>query len=125
MTYDEMKEFLESIGGLENGFFTDRPPITDPLFFGVKEGWYQLIKDLIVDLNEMGWDKQVMQVKEKFGGLRFYVNSHIENDDLHNRVFKAEKDSYKICEVCGEPGRVRNNGWYMTLCYSHRREGDD
>ena len=49
----------------------------------------------------------------------------IENDDLHNRVFKAEKDSYKICEVCGEPGRVRNNGWYMTLCYSHRREGDD
>ena len=123
MTYDEMKEFLESIGGLENGFFTDRPPITDPHFFGVKEGWFQLIKDLIVDLNKMGWDKQVTQVKEKFGGLRFYINSG--EPEIHQRILQAEKDSYKICEVCGEPGRVRNNGWYMTLCYSHRREGDN
>ena len=122
MTYDEMKEFLESIGGLENGFFTDQPPITDPHFFGVKEGWFQLIKDLIVDLNKMGWDKQVTQVKEKFGGLRFYINSGIP--EIHQRILQTETESYKICEICGEPGKPRTNGWYQTLCDSHKREGD-
>lgn len=122
MTYDEMKEFLESIGGLENGFFTDQPPITDPHFFGVKEGWFQLIKDLIVDLNKMGWDKQVTQVKEKFGGLRFYINSG--KPEIHQRILQTETESYKICEVCGEPGKPRTNGWYQTLCDSHKRGGD-
>jgi hypothetical protein len=122
MTYDEMKEFLESIGGLENGFFTDQPPITDPHFFGVKEGWFQLIKDLIVDLNKMGWDKQVTQVKEKFGGLRFYINSG--ESEIHQRILQAETESYNICEICGEQGKPRTNGWYQTLCDSHKREGD-
>jgi len=122
MTYDEMKEFLESIGGIENGFFTDQPPITDPHFFGVKEGWFQLIKDLIVDLNKMGWDKQVTQVKEKFGGLRFYINSG--KPEIHQRILQAETESYKICEICGEHGKPRTNGWYQTLCDSHKREGD-
>ena len=122
MTYDEMKEFLESIGGLENGFFTDQPPITDPHFFGVKEGWFQLIKDLIVDLNKMGWDKQVTQVKEKFGGLRFYINSG--ESEIHQSILQAETESYNICEICGEHGKPRTNGWYQTLCDSHKREGD-
>jgi len=28
-----LEEYLKSIGGLENGFYTDRPPITDVGFF--------------------------------------------------------------------------------------------
>jgi hypothetical protein len=36
MTKEEMNKFLESIGGLENGFFTGRPPITDSGFFSVR-----------------------------------------------------------------------------------------
>jgi hypothetical protein len=115
MTEEEMNNFLESIGGLENGFYTDRPPITSAGVFEVGPGWYPLVKELILDLINLGWDKQVCQVKEKFGGLRFYINSG--SDEVHKRISKAENDSYEICEVTGKPGKLRNDiGWYTTLC---------
>ena len=115
MTEEEMNEFLLSIGGLVNGYYTDREPITNARFFGVDSGWYKLIKDLIVDLIELGWNKQTCQVKEKFGGLRFYINAGSE--EIHNRIIQAERDSYEICEVTGKPGKFRNDlGWYVTLC---------
>lgn len=115
MTDEEMNEFLESIGGLENGWFTDRPPITSCGFFECGNGWFPLIKTLIEDLIELGWDKQICQIKEKFGGLRFYINAG--SNEIHDRISKAENDSYEICEVTGKPGELRTNiGWYTTLC---------
>jgi hypothetical protein len=115
MTRQEMDQFLESIGGLDNGFFTDRPPITDSVFFTVGEGWFPLIKSLIEDLIALGWNKQVCQVKEKFGGLRFYINNG--SDEIFDRIRKAEDDSLNICEKTGKPGYLRNdNGWLVTLC---------
>lgn len=121
MTDKEMNEFLESIGGLENGFYTDRPPIKDSGFFSVGVGWYPLIKDLIIDLIELGWDKQTCQVKEKFGGLRFYING--ASNEVHKRISQAENLSYETCEKCGEKGELRTNiGWHTTLCDKHYEE---
>lgn len=115
MTEQEMNEFLESIGGLVNGWKTDTPPIKDAGYFSVGPGWYPLLKDLITDLIALGWDKQVCQVKEKFGGLRFYINA--ASDAVHNRISEAENQSYEICEVTGQPGKLRTDiGWYTTLC---------
>lgn len=115
MTDEEMNEFLESIGGLENGYFTDRPPITNCGLFECGNGWFPLIKELIEELIALGWDKKICQVKEKFGGLRFYINSG--SNEIHDRISQAEKDSYNICEVTGEPGELRTDiGWYTTLC---------
>jgi len=117
MTKEEMTAFLESIGGLENGFFTDRPPIKSAGFFSVGPGWYGIIKRLIVDLIELGWDKQICQVKEKFGGLRFYNNSGSE--EIWQRIHLAESASYITCEKCGELGELRKGGWIQTLCDEH------
>ena len=115
MSEEQMNEFLNSIGGLENGFYTDREPITNCGFFEIGDGWFPLIKELIEDLISLGWDKQTCQVKEKFGGLRFYINTG--SDEIFDRISKAEEDSYKICEKCGKPGELRNDiGWYRTLC---------
>jgi hypothetical protein len=115
MSKEEMNKFLESIGGLENGFYTDRPPIINCNFFSVDDGWLDLIKDLIEDLIKLGWDKQVCQVKENFGGLRFYINSG--SDDIYKRITEAENLSYKTCEATGKPGKLRNDiGWVRTLC---------
>jgi len=115
MSEEEFNEYLESIGGLENGFYSDKPPIKSVNFFEVNEGWYPLVKELIEDLIQLGWNKQVCQVKEKFGGLRFYINEG--SNEIHNRISKAEKDSYEICEVTGNPGKLRTDiGWYTTLC---------
>lgn len=115
MTKEEMDKFLHSIGGLKNGFYPDRELITDSNFFHVKEGWFPLIKTLIEDLIKLGWNKEVCQVKEKFGGLRFYVND--VSDECHNRIMKSEDMSYRICEVTGKDGKLRTDiGWYRTLC---------
>jgi hypothetical protein len=51
MTEEEMNEYLKSIGGSENGYYSDRPNIINHYFFNVNFGWHSLIKELIDDLN--------------------------------------------------------------------------
>jgi hypothetical protein len=115
MKEQEMNEFLQSIGGLQNGYYTDREPIIDSGFFECDSGWYQILKDLIADLIALGWDKQICQVKEKYGGLRFYINSG--SDEIHNRIIEAERLSHETCEITGHPGKTRRDlGWHVTLC---------
>ena len=118
MTEEEMNDFLISIGGLENGWRTDRSPIKDCGFFEVDNGWLPLIKELIEDLIKLGWDKQVTQVKEKFGGLRFYINGG--SDEIYNKITEAEKLSHETCELCGKKGELRTKiRWFTTLCDEH------
>lgn len=57
------------------------------------------------------------QVKEKFGGLRFYVNG--ATDKHWNYITFAESMSYRICEECGSPGKPYYDGWHRTLCDVH------
>jgi hypothetical protein len=121
MTDAEFEEFLASIGGLENGFYADRSPILSAGFFAVSSGWNGLIKELIEDIVVIGWDKQVCQVKEKFGGLRFYINS--ASKEVHDRISEAENLSYSVCEICGNPGELRSDRrWMLTLCDTHNEE---
>lgn len=62
-----------------------------------------------------------IQVKEKFGGLRFYYNGG--DDFVQGVVHMAESMSYDTCEVCGAPGKPTRGGWIRTLCKEHG--GDD
>jgi hypothetical protein len=81
-------------------------------------GWSRLINELHEQL--VGFDPayQLHQVKEKFGGLRFYAEF---NEDVRERcnalVQEAEHRSFGICERCGEAGRLREDRlWRRTLC---------
>ena len=58
-----------------------------------------------------------VQVKEKFGGLRFYANNLTE--DQHKYVSFAESVASRTCEVCGKRGKLRAGGWLRTLCGEH------
>jgi hypothetical protein len=60
------------------------------------------------------------QVKEKFGGLRFYTNGY--TDVIGGMISMAESMSHRTCEECGSPGRSNNYGWISTLCDTHRLE---
>ena len=62
------------------------------------------------------------QVKEKFGGLRFYVNGAIEKH--WNYITFAESMSYRVCETCGKPGKLHTNGWHYVACDEHTNEDD-
>ena len=59
-----------------------------------------------------------IQVKEKFGGLRFYIAGG--NDEHYALINFAESLSYNTCEVCGKPGKANRDGWITTRCNEHR-----
>lgn len=99
-----------------------------PFGFACGDGWFALIYKLSaeieaiakkhnIDENTDAWPKAV-QVKEKFGGLRFYID--IESESIRKQVSdlveQAEGKSFTICERCGQPGKVRFDSWVKTLC---------
>jgi len=63
-----------------------------------------------------------LQVKEKYGGLRFYVQS--ATDEQHQTIAIVESISYSVCEQCGTTKDVHvfNMGWMRTLCVEHGKE---
>lgn len=99
----------------------------DPsLWVGVGKGWYDLVLELDRKLAEIDPDYGVVQVKEKFGGLRYYANSREIstegdwlNDPFRVLIREAERKSYRTCERCGKPGLLREGSWLRTLCHQH------
>lgn len=59
-----------------------------------------------------------IQVKEKFGGLRFYYMGGDEY--IRGLENMAESMSYRTCEVCGAPGTSTKGGWIRVLCEEHK-----
>ncbi|MDE2106166.1 MAG: hypothetical protein KGL39_53580 [Patescibacteria group bacterium] len=109
----------------------------------VGAGWHGLLERLFA-VKPLGL--KIVQVKEKFGGLRVYtslmpvradvigVGSFVLPDtrpvdveslakDQQERVLEfealiqaAEIESFQICETCGAPGHLRPHPWLLTLC---------
>ena len=104
------------------GYREDAPPV-DKEFLkqAVGPGWSGIIDRLVDDLFALGWDGHVHQVKEKFGGLRFYIGGLPEEtfSAVVNRISEAENESLRTCDECGKPGRPRSGGWIRTLCDEH------
>ena len=117
----EGKNVLDAEGNLINEYFQMTAG-----HLGINEGWFGLIHDLLEELLVTDWDKDVHQVKEKFGGLRFYVGG--ASEEIHKIIRKYEELSYKTCEVCGEHGELRKDCgwhgglWYVTMCDKHYDE---
>jgi hypothetical protein len=98
--------------------------------FAVDEGWWPIIEKLCANIqSHIDWkNKQseivpqvtVAQIKEKFGGLRFYYDGGDEH--INGMVRMAEAWADASCEVCGAPGKSRNDGWIKTLCDRHELE---
>jgi hypothetical protein len=61
-----------------------------------------------------------VQVKEKFGTLRFYYDGG--DDKIDGMVSMAESMSATMCEECGAPGKATQGGWIRTLCEEHTKK---
>jgi hypothetical protein len=91
------------------------------------DGWFDILWRLCEDLEllvaefeqETGSQFEVLQVKEKFGGLRFYVNCR-RNEAIRQRIGLAAQESLRTCEICGQSGRLREDRWIKTLCDEHQ-----
>lgn len=106
------------------------PPEQTAMCWGFEcgDGWYNLI-DKLCDWLQFNTDSNnhlpkyanqvvAVQVKEKFGGLRFYVDGASDVQDA--AISFAESMSYRICDVCGAPGKPNGSGWIRTRCEEHR-----
>jgi hypothetical protein len=101
-----------------------------PRGFEHDDGWFDIVwrlcedlEPLVVEFEKAGGPKfEVLQVKEKFGGLRFYVNCR-RHEAISQRIGIAAQESFHTCEVCGQPGRLREDRWIKTLCDEHDASG--
>ena len=86
----------------------------------VGPGWQKILLDLTDKLFHLGWDGGLLQVKEKFGALRFYwrnnIPNGINNDIAMDLVDYCEMRSGHLCETCGDWGERRGDGWIVTMC---------
>jgi len=108
-------------------FFHPEAPLTESLMaFGFEcgDGWFELIKELCEKLKTLNLKVfLVLQVKEKFGGLRFDIGP-IETekaDEAFRLIEEAEVKSLTVCEECGKPGKPNKTGWIKTLCDDCRK----
>lgn len=93
-----------------------KPEITDEQWLScVGPGWHSIVRPLIERCRKEGIS--IAQIKEKFGGLRFYV--HSAPADFLDAIDAAEALSISTCEECGKPGKRRPGGWIKTLCDEH------
>ena len=107
MPYENLNDITESVG----------------------QGWAVLLTKLMDNIIPLGFEyRNILQVKEKFGGLRFYY-SYPENisDEyaklIEEHIENAEKESDVTCEICGEPGlTIPSMSWLRTLCDTHYKE---
>jgi len=83
-------------------------------------GWVKLVNEMTEKIIALGWDKELHQIKEKFGGLRFYIGK--ASNEIYGLIQEAEHKSIEICQECGEPGTSGSiKGWMATLCEEHKK----
>ena len=89
--------------------------------FQCDEGWNHLIDSVCYTLDTLDVTLTIHQIKQKFGGLRFY-HSGIESDDMQKTymatgaIRNVENMSRRVCEQCGSPASKRDDGWIRTRC---------
>lgn len=111
-------------------------PITQSLMafgFECADGWFDLLIELSEKIDQIAKSgevsdneyPEVMQVKEKYGGLRFYTGGISEKiaDEVFAVIDEYEKKSQKTCELCGQPGKIEaKNGWFSCQCDTCRAQ---
>jgi len=90
----------------------------------VGPGWIPLVDTLcrlLVKSTEQGASEvKVLQVKEKFGKLRFYAVAYSSYQG--GLINMAEAYSAKLCDECGGPGNmVCIDGIYATRCENNNK----
>lgn len=136
----ELENYLFSI---EPGWFNRTDMKSSLMCFGFEcaNGWFPLVLSILaIARNKLKNDRlrndflvksnndveakryclepgnfEVVQVKEKFGTLRFYFQGG--DNEIEGIIRQADNYSQYICEKCGNLGILRkDHGWYVTLC---------
>ena len=88
----------------------------------VQAGWIPLLITLHNSIAIIEPNYKIFQIKEKFGGLRYYIDypsdiSKEAKEIIFNLIHSAEQQSFTICEICGQQGELsKTNYWFKTRC---------
>lgn len=89
----------------------------------VEPGWMyafgdDLLKELKEELLRVNFldEYTVFQIKEKFGGLRWYDNGYPQDSKVGEIISKYEEMSYDICGKCGNHATYTSIGWIYPYC---------
>ncbi|MER8573345.1 hypothetical protein NKG99_14455 [Mesorhizobium sp. M1409] len=102
--------------------------------FSCRAGWFPILRQFFSVVRQAippGREDAftLLQVKEKFAGLRIYYGLGADLPDAAraaiDSAYKAAEDSAeRTCEVCGKLGVLRvRGGWYATRCDDHADDG--
>jgi hypothetical protein len=96
----------------------------------VGEGWWTIVESLCGQIqHHIDWKNKfgpvvdqvtVAQIKEKFGGLRFYYDGG--DEQVRGMVSMAESWASNTCEICGVPSTKQTTGWIKNVCDEHFNE---
>lgn len=95
--------------------FLDHMPFGWSIAFG--EIMCEEIRDELIRVNYL--DKyRVLQVKEKYGTLRWYDNGAPSDSRIHDIIMKWEHISWYVCSRCGEIREMKESTgyWVETIC---------
>ena len=85
----------------------------------VDEGWYQIVVNCDKELIKIDPNYQIFQIKQKFGGLRYYFHPSQSDTlkEMQKVIAKYEAIAKITCEATGNPGVLMRSksGWYKTL----------
>jgi hypothetical protein len=83
------------------------------------DGWFQLVKGLMRCIynyceNNNKPVPKILQVKEKYGTLRFYIDGGDET--IRGMIWFAESFSAHTCEKCGTTHEAKQRINFQVLC---------
>lgn len=88
--------------------------LNDPCWSYCPPGWRSLVEELHYNLVAIHPNYQIRQIKEKFGGLRFYTNIPYDATDEGCLLIQDyENQSHSICDICGGEGEKR----FIDKCF--------
>ena len=98
-------------------------------FYCQMPGWYDILHKLSVQLEPFFVDDQslyVHQIKEKFGGLRFYISHFPKEREKQIKMLAiidtAMAESLETCDICGQSGKLTNlNSYICVRCPEHKK----
>lgn len=121
MTPEQTKALLDRFPFLYREYYLPKDKTCMCWGFCVGKGWFQVIWDLSLAIEKElelkpNSEFAVVQVKEKFGGLRYYIEN--SSPAIENLIVEAEKLCNITCSECGSPkGKKVTEGFYRyTLC---------
>lgn len=123
--YEQYEKYESFVARLQ----TKYPKMFSQEYGGISvgPGWWTIIETLCQNIQSyVDWKSAqkegceqvvVAQIKEKFGGLRFYYDGG--DSTVSGMVRMAEAWAALTCESCGKPGKLRSDGWWRTVCDEH------